>query len=204
MKKLLLLLLMVVTSVFGYAQKRQPATAGQQLKSVADTVGKMATRAFDSTKSAVSNGVTAIGNGINSIDTSRVSKEMYHDFRNGVIAMAEALKTGVEHVYKILVIQQYVHSIVYILIVLILVIVPLTYFKRMRLWASTSTTNENGAWIAWVLCSILPLVAGFILFVSTATTIVTGFVNPEYGAMKDIVNMAQQIRNNPTQCTSCN
>ena len=101
------------------------------------------------------------------------------------------------------VIQQMVKSTVYFVIVLILVLVPLTYFKKLRVWAKETSDGDNGAWATWVLATIAPMVAGIILFFCTATTIITGYVNPEFGAMKDIVNMAQQVRNNPTQCQSC-
>ena len=203
MKKLLLFLLLAVTSVTTYAKKEVQETATQKTKEVLSTVGNKAGEIIDSGKVAIKNGAVAVQTGAHYLDTSSTVKEMYHDFRNGITALAEALKVAVEPVYKVLVMQQIVHSVMYLLIVCILCFVPLIWFKKVRLWADERNGQQEGVWLLWVISSVLPMIAGVILFFATATTILTGFINPEYGAMQDIVKMAQQVRNNPTQCQSC-
>ena len=199
---MLLLAVTCVTSIYA-KDKKDTTTVLSQTKQVLSDVGSKAGELYDSTKAGLKNGAVAVGNGIHYVDTNSTFKEFYHDTRNGVIALAEALKVGVEFVFAKLVLQQIVKSCVNLSVVIILVFVPLIWFKRMRLWAASKQNGENGVWIAWILATILPMLAGIIFFFCTATTTLTGFINPAYGAMRDVVDMAQQIRNNPTQCQSC-
>ncbi len=192
MKKIILMLLMIATTSATWAQKEQ---------STLSDVTKKAGELYDSSKSIIKNGAAAIGNGLHEIDTSSLSKSMYHDFKNGITAMAETLKVGAEHVYKVLCMQQVVNSITWLVIVLALIGIPACYFKKMRTWAKEN--DDEFCWAAWVISTIIPIIIGSIMFICTANTIIGGFINPEYGAMKDIVDMASKVKNGTTQCQSC-
>lgn len=160
------------------------------------------------TTNVVTQTVQSVKDATTKVDTSSLSKQIYSDFKSGITSAAAALKVGVEHVYRILVKQQVVKSIVYIAICLIIGCFSIVFYKRMRYnndeylkfrdndktknWNSDRTDNSFG--IASIIYSIL--FVGSVL--ATVTTlyvnievITTGFINPEYGAMRDIVSFAR-------------
>lgn len=155
-----------------------------------DTIGNRVTAVVDSSIAAVKEGVAFV-------DTSSNFKAMYNDVKEGIVAIAAALKVTAEHVYRVLVMQQVVHAITWLLIVCVLCFVPLIYWKKITAWAKDEGVSENGEglqWIVWALATVAPILIGVITFCCTATTIVAGFVNPEYGAIMDILQFVNSIK----------
>jgi len=95
-----------------------------------------------------------------------------------IVSLAENLKQPVEHVYKILVKQQVVSAWIWLIInitVLILIIV------LWRLWANDEDRGE------WVQAPVILTVIGAVVIFASLHIIITGFLNPEYGALQDII-----------------
>ena len=53
------------------------------------------------------------------IDTSSNFKQVYGDIKTGLVGLAAGLKVGVEHIYIILVTQQILNSITWLIIIII-------------------------------------------------------------------------------------
>jgi hypothetical protein len=152
---------------------------------VLDSIASKTTQVVTTTKEAVKDGVAVI-------DTSSNFKLIYGDIKTGIAALASGLKVGAEHVYMILVKQQVVNAIVWLLIGFIPLIVLLIFGKSMWNWADKNSDESDGFTvfiaILFYLFTILP--SFFLMF--NIDTVVTGFVNPEYGAIKDIIEIVQE------------
>ena len=145
----------------------------------------------------VSNGIDTLKtNAINTakaIDTSSVSKQLYTDLKSGLVGIAGALKVGAEHVYEILVRQQIVNSITWVLIGIVPLLFLLIFGKVMWKWAAENADKSDGfsIFIGFVFyCfTIIPS----IICMFHLDTIVTGFINPEFGALEQIMDW---VKNN--------
>lgn len=129
------------------------------------------------------------------------AKMVYDDAKAGIIGLAKALKSPVEHVYKVLVMQQVVKAITY----LIVLIIGLSFFF-IALKGSKNTEEKwhTGGYdpsptvtgiMRWaqIVLGIISICAG----VSSLQDIVAGFVNPEYGAIKDIFEFVRGSSSTP-------
>lgn len=133
-------------------------------------------------------------------DVKTVGGTLYNDAKDAIKQLANALSVGAEHVYTVLVKQQLVHSIVNLLIAVLGLIIWYIVYRLMRYGLSES---ENAGYSIFLerpaILAVTKLVA-FFAFLLTIGVIcelpqtVTGFINPEYGAMKDIVQMIEKIR----------
>lgn len=143
------------------------------------TVKKAAVEVIDSTKAA-----------INSIDTSSNFKMVYEDARAGLIGLAKALRVGVEHVYVVLVRQQLVKSITGTFIIGILILFAVLFFTNLK------KAEETDREVYQIKAAIFGILGGaFLLYVLMSGTIpevVTGYVNPEYGAMESIFDFVKR------------
>lgn len=119
-------------------------------------------------------------------DSTKVTMvTIYNDAKEAMKGLGAALKVGSEHVYEILVKQQLVNSIVYTIILL------LGLF--MFIYAYNKYKAEN--WKEGPGFSAIPGILGIILFLgglSSIDVIITGFVNPEYGALKEIMELIKK------------
>lgn len=130
-------------------------------------------------------------------DSAKITmNKVYEDVKYGLQGLASALKTGVEHVYIVLVKQQIVNAITNVIITFLLFLCPLFYIVRYRKWAEEK--NKQGGsdgWIVlWFFTTIAPMVCGLIFFLATAQDTVMGFVNPEYGALQNIFEFVKTIK----------
>jgi hypothetical protein len=141
-------------------------------------------------KSEVSDVVTAV-------DTSSNFKLIYNDFKSGIEAAASALKVGAEHVYIVLVKQQIVKSITHLVVILLTILFGYLLYKALMYdkYEDDSVKIPIGF---FGLCFMLFMIT--YCFVGLQDMI-TGFVNPEYGAMKEIIHMASSESHK--NCQSC-
>ncbi len=131
-------------------------------------------------------------------DTSQITlTKVYNDVKSGLNGLGEALKVGSEHVYGVLIKQQYVLSITLLLSIFLASICGIISYKWARkLHNKFKEENKDSYYQSWndnIWClhytiSIILLVGSLVLTLSTISTIITGFVNPEYSALKDIMN----------------
>lgn len=103
-----------------------------------------------------------------------------------LVSLAKELKQPIEHVYGILVKQQVINSMVYSVVPIFAL---LSLFMAYRNGTHKKADFDEGNALA--VTSIIFLILGIILSIATAFALVpifTGFFNPEYGALKDIVS----------------
>jgi preprotein translocase subunit SecG len=135
-------------------------------------------------------------------DTSQVTfREVYTDMKAGLAGLAESLKVGSEHVYGVMVKQQYVKSITGILVFLLCIILAIISLKQSSKMYKSWREKTKGYDVmlespigigsivfggVGLVCIILIMCIVFEMY-----NIVTGFVNPEYGALKDIMEFVK-------------
>jgi hypothetical protein len=177
MKKLILIIVSILTITNVFAQSGTMTIVNSAKQAVNETI--------DSTKKAVSDGTKFV-------DTSSNFKMIYNDVKSNIAGLASALKVGAEHVYLVLVKQQIVYSIVWLILTILSVFI-LKYIIKITKWAyETKVINLNnegitlGLVFGWIGSIVYLLIVIFHL-----DTMITGFVNPEYGAIMDIVNFVK-------------
>lgn len=136
--------------------------------------------------------------------------KVYQDVKTGISALASSLKVGADHVYGVLVKQQMVYAFTYIATIILLIIVSLIGYKEAKsIYKSHRETGEQvvgkdrmADWdlddsprgILSVAVSILTIgcaIASIIVFCVQIDTIMMGIINPEYGAIKDIISIVK-------------
>ena len=180
MKKILIsFLLLVAFTVTSFSQ-----TAEKVINQTVQTVLK--TESNDSVKTVVTDSATL------------TMLRVYEDTKAGIYGLASALKAPVEHVYEVLVKQQVIYSFSYLLIDLFLLAIAL--FLLIKFGDNLKRTrNPDDNWYGNEIAERFELI-GILMFgglfsiisiitiISTLSAIITGFFNPEYGALQDVVN----------------
>lgn len=117
--------------------------------------------------------------------------KVYSDVKSGLAGLSGALKVGAEHVYQIIVKQQVANSIIWLLIGILPLFVLLAFGKTMWMWASKTSSDSEGftVFVAFLFFAITILPSIFMLF--NINEMVTGFYNPEYGAIKEIMEFTK-------------
>jgi len=135
------------------------------------------------------------------VDTSSTFKTMYKDVKEGILGLAEGLKVGAEHVYEVLVKQQVVYSITSIVAYIVLLITTVLFYKRFRINV-IRTETEGDPWYKddWdnhfqiistllLTCMWFAILATYFSFTIDRT--ITGLINPEYGAIREIISFVK-------------
>lgn len=165
----------------------KPLSVSTLIKDTKHTV----TSVVDSTTKAVSETATKI-------DTSTLSKQVYADVKQGLAGLATALKVGVEHVYEVIVRQQVVKAISDLVLVIFLIVVAfilLHYCKKLVKYCETK--DNKGVEISACLLgfgSAVVYIIALVSFCCLYAEIVSGLVNPEYGALQDIINFVSNLK----------
>lgn len=126
--------------------------------------------------------------------TKLTVREVYEDVKAGITGLAAALKTPAEHVYTVLCKQQVVKAFVGIfmfLITILCLVTCLRYGSFVVDWEDGEVKENKPSFSAIIstIFGILSIIFIIIFFVgSYHLDIIQGFVNPEYGAIKDIVD----------------
>lgn len=131
-------------------------------------------------------------------DSARLTlSKVYTDVKAGMAGLAAALKVGAEHVYGILIRQQLVNSATNLLLYLI------SFLALRFCWVifqrnHRRTKDRDDSWYGDAIDEhagmLAPIIIGGILaipsaifFLNSAQQTITGFINPEYGAIMDII-----------------
>lgn len=121
-------------------------------------------------------------------DSSAITfTKVYSDIKSGITALSSSLKVGSEHVYEVLVRQQLVESITS-LIILILSLIGFILSHKIFKKGFKDDWDEDGLWLTFIFICI-PTAVFFVYNVFTINSMITGFVNPEYGAIKEILEV---------------
>lgn len=130
---------------------------------------------------------------VNKPDTSAITfGKVYNDVKGALSGLANGLKVGAEHVYIVLVRQQVIQAYIYISIGIIGIILWVINIFMIRWFVKEKLdADDYGALVAimfvlGILGTILFLVGLFNIDV-----IFTGFANPEYGAIHEILKVAK-------------
>jgi hypothetical protein len=117
------------------------------------------------------------------------------------VALASSLKVGAEHVYEVLVRQQIVYAIVFLSLTIIGFILILNWIKKYKddkekWWDSCSHNGKGDVTGLGGLRSIQIFVALVMIGIGIGTinSIMTGFINPEYGAIQDVIEMVKDVK----------
>jgi len=123
----------------------------------------------------------------NPSDTSSLSyKEVYRDVKSVISSLAESLKVGTEHVYEVLVRQQVVNAITWLFVYAIFITGCIIWYRKVdKWWDDCSSSDQGGLMFACFAIGLTTL----IVILWNIETVVTGFVNPEYGAIKQIIEL---------------
>lgn len=133
---------------------------------------------------------------VKAVDTSSTFKMVYNDIKQSLQGLGEALKVGAEHVYEVMVRQQVVYAITWSIYCLLCI--PIIFFivKGMRWsWEKDKPEGHYDDRFGSIFAIIFGCVGSIILIIIAikhVDVIVTGFVNPEYGAMKDIMEFIKK------------
>lgn len=113
-----------------------------------------------------------------------------------VSSIADALKVPAEHVYSVLVKQSVIHSIVNILLSILFIIITIISYKMSIYYYKKHDNDdcEDGVFEyadSGIFCtlSIIMLIVWIIHLLATVNIIITGFINPEYRAIQEILNI---------------
>jgi len=152
---------------------------------------------LDSVKSIATSIKDSAIQSVKEVDTSSTFKLMYSDFKQGIVALASSLKVGAEHVYEVLVRQQIVYAIVYLVLFAIGFILILNWIKKYKdsgeNWVSSNRDEPTGLGVLRTIQMIVALImVGIGVF--SIESIMTGFINPEYGAIQDVIEMVKDVR----------
>ena len=131
---------------------------------------------------------------VKEIDTSSTFKAMYSDFKYGITALAASLKVGAEHVYEVLVKQQIVYSIIWTIVLIIGITFISIWLYRYKDEEEEWTDGDATALGVFRTMQVFLGSILFIIGIMNIDTIITGFINPEYGALKDVIEMVQKIK----------
>lgn len=130
-----------------------------------------------------------IDDAVTAIDTSGLYRTIYNDVKSGLQGLADGLKVGAEHAYVILVKQQVVRSVIWLLTLLMSLIFLYLAFYAWKQMSDDISDTQEGRYIAMLfvfgIMSMLMLAPALI----NLDIIVTGLINPEYGAIKEILDI---------------
>jgi hypothetical protein len=155
---------------------------------------------LDSVKSVAISIKDSAVQSVKEVDTSSTFKAMYSDFKQGIVALASSLKVGAEHVYGVLVRQQVVYAIVYLVLTIIGFILILNWIKKYKddkeKWKAGNSVYDDTPTGLGLLRSIQIFVALVMIGIGIGNinSIMTGFINPEYGAIQDVIEMVKDVK----------
>lgn len=150
--------------------------------------------------------VNTADSAITAVDTSSTFRTFYSDLKSGVGALSSSLKVGATEVFKIVVKQQLVQSITYLITVIILVVAGFLVLSAG--WKAVDRENasrkdgenynrpyslDDSYHFGYIMISGVLMAFGIGIFVIQGVSIVTGFVNPEYGAIMSIMDMVKKF-----------
>lgn len=193
MKNLLFIFtLFISVNVFASDVKTIVDQTNESVKSVNDLIEEIKTTDVTPVKETVGNlqnSVTDMSKEIQSVlpDSTtqlNIDGKYYEDIKEFLKSMANGLKVGVEEVFDVIVTQQIVKSFAILLGLLGLIFLNIKVFKFL------ANTEEP-------LSLIIPFAVMIISSIAASKyilTMLTGFINPKFGAYMDIITFIQQIR----------
>lgn len=144
------------------------------------------------TKETVSSITESVGNYTTDVDTSKVTHKFYNDIKSAMIGLAKGLSTTADNVWDILVKQQFVKALAYMVPLLFLIIE--IFFLLANIRKAQYDSDDWNRWATFSLINLVCIIISSIVVISNVDIILTGFINPEYGAINDIFHYIQSIK----------
>lgn len=164
-----------------------------------EDVQKNVKEVIDSTKAGISSTVKAV-------DTSSTFRMIYGDLKDGIFALGKSLKVGAEHVYVVFVKQQIVKAIAFLFLFILSLISGVLFYKQFgkiefeKDRYGSKEVKEVRPFAFAVVFGIISVFT-FLVFIFNIDNMIMGFVNPEYGAIKDVIDFVQGVASNT--CRTC-
>lgn len=118
--------------------------------------------------------------------TGQVVNDVVTRVETAIYTLADNLKTPAEHVYKVLVKQERLEAIGWLICDVFLFIVVVILFLLSN-FANNKDDDELSE--VFGIGGIIILVIFLLISIFSFKCILTGFFNPEYGAIKEILNI---------------
>lgn len=110
--------------------------------------------------------------------------------------LAKALEVPATHIYRVIIRQQTVKAITELIVWFLMpfIITLMAFYwtvKKWKLYTQETIDDTEGGSLTALFLIVIPVV--FMVFGCDWSLIVTGFVNPEFGALTDITEMVQTL-----------
>jgi len=120
-----------------------------------------------------------------------INNPYYQDIKQWLSAMSTSLGVATNKVFDVVVKQQLVKSIA---ILFSLLSMYFAVYKILKYIRGNIDPNNSDSKISNTIASVFIIAGAIGLSAMEFTTMLTGFINPEFGAYMDIVKFIQQIR----------
>lgn len=140
-------------------------------------------------------------------DTSKVNvSTVYHDLKSGIDSnapriekaintLAKNLKVTADQVWDILVTQQKVYAVGYLLILIITIFSWIHFWYRWGLGVKNKWDDfDSGSYVIPVVITLVICLTGTIIDAINFMSMLTGFFNPKFGALQQIAELAQSLK----------
>ena len=138
-------------------------------------------------------------------DTTKVTMSVvYKDIKSAIVGLSDGLKVGTEKVFVVLIKQQLVIAITDLILLLTFISLTTICFRsflkyknycydKEHKWYNTNYDAHFEIPLSIIL-TIIFFIVSISCFISHIDNIITGFVNPEYGAIDRILEMVSSER----------
>lgn len=146
-------------------------------------------------KETLDSTIKATNEVLTTIDTNAVSKQLYTDVKAGIAGLATGLKVSAEHVWDIIVRQQLVYSICISFCIIITIFSWFHFYYRIKIGIENKWGNPGmgdlTSYHFLAIVTFLLAISGTCVSTINFNTMVTGYINPEYGAIQTIIEVVK-------------
>lgn len=194
MKKFLLLALLATSLSFASTTETVKETVKENADKIITESAKGLNTTYTDGKSSVAT-VYTDSKGVVSTVYNDI-KSLAPDIKSALVSIADGLKTTSEKVWDILVKQQLVFSLSYLIIFISSFFLWFQFKKHLNNVKTDLNEDLSFKESNIALCIIFGLLALIDSIIAGAHLVdmITGFVNPEYGALKNIIEVASTLK----------
>ena len=129
-------------------------------------------------------------------DTAKLTLgKVYSDVKSGIQGLAQSLKVPATHVYNIMIKQQLVKSISSLVIITTFAVMVFLFIKMGKNYQARYDKSNVDSDETMMIIGYIGFVVSALLFIkffwADYDVIIGGFVNPEYGAIKEIISFVK-------------
>lgn len=124
--------------------------------------------------------------------TTLTLNKVYNDVKIGIVGLSQALKAPVTHVYEILCKQQFIKAISNSILIIFFSIIGIWLIVYgVKCLNDKDNSFGDDFKTSFIVIGIIVVIVVSIFTIIMADSIFTGFFNPEYGTIKDIVSFVK-------------